>query len=40
MQTKILLDENDIPRKWYNILPNMPLSPPLNLAAKESVKIE
>ncbi|MCZ7399384.1 MAG: hypothetical protein O8C62_06840 [Candidatus Methanoperedens sp.] len=21
--TKILLDENDIPKKWYNILPDM-----------------
>jgi tryptophan synthase beta chain len=38
-QTKILLDENDIPRKWYNILPDMPtpLSPPLNPATKEPV---
>ncbi len=39
LQTKILLDENDIPRKWYNILPDMPtpLSPPLNPATKEPV---
>jgi tryptophan synthase beta chain len=38
-QTKILLDENDIPRKWYNILPDMPtpLSPPLNPATKEPI---
>jgi tryptophan synthase beta chain len=38
-QTKILLDENDIPKKWYNILPDMPtpLSPPLNPATKEPV---
>jgi len=38
-QTKILLDENDIPKKWYNILPDMPtpLSPPLNPATKESI---
>jgi tryptophan synthase beta chain len=39
MQTKILSDENDIPKKWYNILPDMPtpLSPPLNPATKEPV---
>ena len=38
-ETKILLDENDIPRKWYNILPDMPtpLSPPLNPATNEPV---
>jgi len=38
-QTKILLDENDIPKKWYNILPDMPtsLSPPLNPATNEPV---
>ncbi|MGB8216405.1 MAG: TrpB-like pyridoxal phosphate-dependent enzyme [Candidatus Methanoperedens sp.] len=38
-QTKILLDENDIPKKWYNILPDMPtpLSPPLNPATKEPI---
>ncbi|MCX9084040.1 MAG: TrpB-like pyridoxal phosphate-dependent enzyme [Candidatus Methanoperedens sp.] len=37
--TKILLDENDIPKKWYNILPDMPtpLSPPLNPGTKEPV---
>ena len=38
-KTKILLDENDIPRKWYNILPDMPtpLSPPLNPGTKEPI---
>ncbi len=38
-QTKIILDENDIPKKWYNILPDMPtpLSLPLNPATKEPV---
>ncbi len=38
-QTKIILDENDIPRKWYNILPDMPtpLSPPLHPATKEPI---
>ncbi|HEY9205019.1 MAG TPA: TrpB-like pyridoxal phosphate-dependent enzyme [Candidatus Methanoperedens sp.] len=37
--TKILLDENEIPKKWYNILPDMPtpLSPPLNPATKEPI---
>jgi tryptophan synthase beta chain len=37
--TKILLDENDIPKKWYNILPDMPtpLSPPLNPGTKEPI---
>jgi tryptophan synthase beta chain len=38
-KTKILLDENDIPRKWYNILPDMPtpISPPLNPGTKEPI---
>ncbi len=38
-QTKIILDENDIPKKWYNILPDMPtpLSPPLHPATKEPI---
>ncbi len=38
-QTKILLDENDIPKKWYNILPDLPtpLSPPLNPKTKEPI---
>jgi len=38
-RTKILLDENDIPRKWYNILPDIPtpLSPPLNPGTKEPI---
>src|SRR3990172_4493363 len=31
MQTKILLNENEIPRQWYNIAPDLPtpLQPPL-----------
>ena len=36
--TKILLEESEIPQAWYNIqadLPN-PLSPPLNPATKET----
>jgi tryptophan synthase beta chain len=38
-KTKIILDENEIPKKWYNILPDMPtpLSPPLNPATKEPI---
>src|SRR5659263_159218 len=38
-KTKIILDENDIPKKWYNILPDMPtpLSPPLNPGTKEPI---
>jgi len=38
-KTKILLDENDIPRKWYNILPDLPnpVSAPLNPATKEPI---
>ncbi len=37
--TKIILDENDIPKKWYNILPDMPtpVSPPLHPATKEPI---
>src|SRR3989442_7175405 len=27
MTKKILLDENDIPERWYNILPDMPAPP-------------
>ncbi|KCZ72109.1 pyridoxal-phosphate dependent TrpB-like enzyme [Candidatus Methanoperedens nitroreducens] len=39
-KTKILLDENDIPKRWYNILPDMPtpLSPPLNPQTREPVE--
>lgn len=38
-KTKIMLDENDIPRKWYNILPDMPtpLSPPLSPATNKPI---
>ncbi|NPE31883.1 TrpB-like pyridoxal phosphate-dependent enzyme, partial [Methanococcoides sp. SA1] len=41
-QTKILLDENEMPKKWYNILPDMPtpLSPPLNPANNEPLAPE
>ena len=35
--TKIMLDENDVPRQFYNILPDLPhpLAPPLNPATRE-----
>ena len=38
-QTKITLEENEIPQRWYNIvadMPNKPL-PPLNPATKEPI---
>jgi tryptophan synthase beta chain len=34
-QTEILLDENDMPKQWYNILADLPVEPPLNPATKE-----
>ncbi|MFH1106332.1 MAG: TrpB-like pyridoxal phosphate-dependent enzyme [Candidatus Micrarchaeota archaeon] len=36
---KILLDENDVPREYYNILPDLPapLPPPLHPATREPV---
>jgi tryptophan synthase beta chain len=33
--TKILLDENDMPKQWYNILADLPVEPPLNPATRE-----
>jgi tryptophan synthase beta chain len=38
-QTKITLEENEIPERWYNIvadMPNKPL-PPLNPATQEPI---
>ncbi|MDF1557324.1 MAG: TrpB-like pyridoxal phosphate-dependent enzyme [ANME-2 cluster archaeon] len=37
--TKIILDENEIPRSWYNILPDLPtpLEPPLNPGTNEPI---
>lgn len=37
--TKVLLDENELPDRWYNILPDLktPLEPPLNPATHEPV---
>ncbi len=39
MKTKIMLDENDIPRKWYNIQADLPtpLDPVINPATKEPI---
>ncbi len=41
-QTKILLEEREIPRQWYNILADVPkpMSPPLHPATGEPVKAE
>lgn len=41
-QTKILLDENEMPKQWYNILPDLPtpVEPPLNPETKEPIKPE
>ncbi len=33
--TKILLDENEMPKQWYNILADLPVEPPLNPATNE-----
>ncbi|MBN2488252.1 MAG: TrpB-like pyridoxal phosphate-dependent enzyme [Methanosarcinaceae archaeon] len=40
--TKIILDENELPKKWYNILADFPtpLAPPLNPATQEPIKPE
>jgi tryptophan synthase beta chain len=37
---KILLDENEMPDKWYNILPDLPkpLPPPIDPGTKEPIK--
>jgi len=38
-KTKILLDENDLPKKWYNIQADLknPLDPPLNPQTKKPI---
>jgi tryptophan synthase beta chain len=38
-QTKIILDENDMPKKWYNIQADLktPLDPPLNPQTKKPI---
>lgn len=42
MNEKILLDEEEISKAWYNIQADMPspLDPPLNPATKEPIKPE
>ena len=37
--TKILLDENELPKRWYNIQADLPtpLDPPLNPQTKEPI---
>ena len=37
--TKIVLDENDMPKKWYNIQADLktPLDPPLNPQTKKPI---
>lgn len=39
MQTKILLDENEIPKKWYNIQADLktPLDPPMHPQTKKPI---
>ncbi|HOK58394.1 MAG TPA: TrpB-like pyridoxal phosphate-dependent enzyme [Methanothrix sp.] len=42
MRSKILLDEEDIPKRWYNVAADLPrpLDPPLNPATHEPLKPE
>ena len=39
IETKVILDENDIPKKWYNIQADLktPLDPPLNPKTKKPI---
>ena len=39
---KVLLNEEELPKKWYNVLPDLPetVPPPVNPATKEPVKPE
>ncbi|MDD4496529.1 MAG: pyridoxal-phosphate dependent enzyme, partial [Methanosarcinaceae archaeon] len=41
-KTKIILDENEMPKKWYNVLPDLPtpLEPPLDPRTKEPLTPE
>lgn len=38
-QTKVVLQEKDIPKQWYNILPDLPspLPPPLHPGTKQPI---
>jgi len=42
MNTKIVLDEDEIPKQWYNILPDLPkpFPPPINPVTREPVAPE
>ncbi|RLF93591.1 TrpB-like pyridoxal-phosphate dependent enzyme, partial [Thermococci archaeon] len=42
MQTKIFLDENEMPKKWYNIQADLPtpIDPPLNPGTGEPIRPE
>ena len=41
-QTKIILNEKDMPRQWYNVLPDLPepLAPPLDPETKQPIAPE
>ena len=41
-QTKIILDENEIPKKWYNVLSDLPspIDPPLDPQIREPINPE
>jgi tryptophan synthase beta chain len=41
-QTKIILDENEMPKRWYNVLPDLPtpLEPPLDPKTREVMSPE
>jgi tryptophan synthase beta chain len=39
-KTKILLDENEMPTQWYNILADLKVAPPLNPVTKEPINPE
>lgn len=38
-EVKVLLDQDEVPKRWYNILPDLPepLPPPINPATKEPI---
>ena len=42
MAKKIILDEEEVPRRWYNVLPDLPkpLPPPIDPSTKEPIKPE
>ena len=42
VETKIMLGEEEIPKEWYCILPDLPkpLSPPLDPSTREPIKPE